>query len=71
LDVLESEPLAVENPLRRAPNVLITPHVAGATTEARSRSSRLAATQVIDHLNGRSAAHRVEMRPSDPMRARR
>src|SRR5699024_8717842 len=42
LDVLEKEPLAADDPIRRAPNLLLTPHIAGATAEARSRSSRLA-----------------------------
>ncbi|GMU34354.1 MAG: 3-phosphoglycerate dehydrogenase [Planctomycetia bacterium] len=34
LDVFEIEPLAANHPLRRAPNCLLTPHVAGATLDA-------------------------------------
>ena len=34
LDVFESEPLPPQHPLRRAPNCLLTPHVAGATLDA-------------------------------------
>lgn len=59
LDVLEQEPLTADNPLRGTPNLLVTPHIAGATAEARARSSRLAATQVIDFLDGRPIAHPV------------
>ena len=59
LDVLEQEPLAADDPLREAPNLVITPHIAGATAEARSRSGHLAATQVIDFLDGRPVAHPV------------
>jgi phosphoglycerate dehydrogenase-like enzyme len=32
LDVTDPEPLPPEHPLWRAPNVLITPHIAGAVT---------------------------------------
>lgn len=59
LDVLAKEPLPADHPLRSAPNVTITPHIAGATAEARMRSSQMAAGQVIDFLAGRPVAHLV------------
>ena len=34
LDVVDQEPLPVESPLRGAPNLVLTPHVAGSTTQA-------------------------------------
>src|SRR5699024_1414304 len=37
LDVLEQEPLAADDPLRGAPGLVVTPHIAGATAEARAR----------------------------------
>lgn len=59
LDVLETEPLPPEHPLRDVPNLVITPHVAAATVQARARSGRLAATQVLQHLDGGAPAHPV------------
>ena len=35
LDVLEQEPPELDNPLLTMPNVLVTPHVASATTRMR------------------------------------
>jgi phosphoglycerate dehydrogenase-like enzyme len=37
LDVFGKEPLPADSPLRDLPNVFLTPHVAGATQESRSR----------------------------------
>ncbi|MFH9425694.1 phosphoglycerate dehydrogenase [Streptomyces sp. NPDC017529] len=59
LDVLEREPLPAGSPLRGLDNVLVTGHIAGATVEARSRSSLSAAHQVLDVLRGQAPAHLV------------
>lgn len=59
LDVVHDEPLPRGSRLREFENIVITPHVAGATVEARERSSMMAAEQVIDHLSGRVALHVV------------
>ena len=53
LDVFEEEPLAVDHPLTRTPNTLITPHVSGLTTEAMAAVSEQVAHGVIDVLDGR------------------
>src|SRR5260370_21216087 len=37
LDVYEVEPLALDSPLRKFENVILSPHVGGATLEADSR----------------------------------
>ena len=34
LDVYQSEPLAADHPIRRAPNVVLTPHIGASTAEA-------------------------------------
>ncbi|WP_030558842.1 phosphoglycerate dehydrogenase [Streptomyces aureocirculatus] len=59
LDVTEHEPLPPDSRLRAFGNVLVTGHIAGATAQARSRSSLSAARQVIDVLSGRPPAHLV------------
>lgn len=59
LDVTEQEPLPADSRLRKLDNVIVTAHIGGATTEARSRSSLMAARQVIDRLRGESPDHLV------------
>ena len=51
-DVLSSEPPASDNPLLSAPNTLITPHIAWATTEARQRLLATAVANVKAFLAG-------------------
>ncbi|MFJ2770915.1 phosphoglycerate dehydrogenase [Streptomyces sp. NPDC087300] len=60
LDVTEQEPLPSDSPLRAFDNVLVTGHIAGATAEARSRSSLMAARQVLDVIAGRTPEHLVD-----------
>jgi D-3-phosphoglycerate dehydrogenase len=59
LDVIECEPIAPSDPLLRAPNLLLTAHIAGATAQARGRMETCAAQQVIDFFAGRAPANRV------------
>lgn len=60
LDVLETEPLPQDSPLRALDNVIVTSHLAGQTVEARARAGRTAAQAVIDVLAGREPAHPVD-----------
>lgn len=53
LDVLETEPPAEDNPLLDMPNVVVTPHVASATTRMRPETRRRAAREVALVLRGR------------------
>jgi phosphoglycerate dehydrogenase-like enzyme len=60
LDVLDTEPLPDESPLRSLDKVLITSHLAGQTVEARARAGFAAAQAVIDVLEHREPAHPVD-----------
>ena len=53
LDVLAKEPAREDNPLLTAKNVVITPHIAWATVEARSRLMQIAADNLAAYLEGR------------------
>jgi D-3-phosphoglycerate dehydrogenase len=53
LDVLEQEPPAPDNPLLFMDNVVVTPHVASATTRMRPETRRRAAREVALVLRGR------------------
>ncbi|WP_022887628.1 NAD(P)-dependent oxidoreductase [Glaciibacter superstes] len=46
LDVFSVEPLPADHPLRTMPNVMLSPHLAGSTVEARSRAPRLIAEKL-------------------------
>lgn len=61
LDVLESEPLPSDSPLRGLDTLLITSHLAGQTIEARARAGLAAAHAVIDVLENREPAHPVDL----------
>ena len=52
-DVLSQEPPRADHPLLHAPRCYVTPHVAWATVEARSRIIRLLHDNITAFLNGR------------------
>lgn len=54
LDVLAVEPPSKDNPLLAAPNCYITPHIAWATREARSRLMCIAVENLRDFIAGRT-----------------
>ncbi len=59
VDVYSSEPPAEDNPLRSAPNIILTPHLGASTAEAQTRVAVEAAEQVREVLAGRSARYAV------------
>ena len=54
LDTVEQEPFAPENPLLKMENVLVAPHIGGATKEAATRSSVACAQAIHDYFSGRT-----------------
>jgi glyoxylate reductase len=58
IDVYEREP-AVDAALLAAPNAVLTPHIASATTETRTKMALMAAENVIAVLAGRSPVNPV------------
>ena len=61
LDVYAQEPLPADSPLRDAPNLLLTPHLAGSTVEALDRAGVVVAEQVVAALSGRPVAHALNL----------
>src|SRR5688572_11659988 len=53
LDAFLVEPLPADHPLRTAPNVLITPHLASFARETGERVSMCAAQAIVDFMQGR------------------
>ncbi|GAA2031486.1 2-hydroxyacid dehydrogenase [Catenulispora yoronensis] len=59
LDVTDPEPLPADHPLWRAPNVLISPHVGGATSAFLPRALRIIDQQLRRFVNGEELANIV------------
>jgi len=59
LDVWATEPPAPDHPLLRFDNVLASPHTAGVTRETRYNMGKIAAEQVLDALDGKPIARKV------------
>lgn len=56
LDVTQVEPLPPQDPLRRAPRLILTPHAAGLGQGAFRRMGLEAAQNILDHAAGRPRA---------------
>jgi glyoxylate reductase len=52
LDVTDPEPLPPDDPLLRAPNLLVVPHIGSATHEARRRMAQRAVANLLAGLAG-------------------
>jgi len=53
LDAFHTEPLPADHPLRKAPNALLTPHLASFARETGERVSLAAAQAIVDLMSGR------------------
>lgn len=59
LDVLEKEPVQKDSPLLRSEAIRLSPHIAGLTVEAQSRTAMMIAEEVDRVLNGGQSLCRV------------
>lgn len=53
LDSFDPEPLPMDSPLRQLDNVMLTPHIGGATIDAMTRAARDAASEIIRVAQGK------------------
>jgi len=53
LDVWEKEPPPIDHPLLKFDNVIVSPHSAGATRQARANLATISAEQIIDIIDGK------------------
>ena len=60
IDVFENEPIIAKG-LTDLPNVIVTPHIASATEETRSKMSEIAAANIIAVLEGQTPPNLVTM----------
>lgn len=59
LDVTEPEPPQAHSPLRTAPNLILTPHIAGAMQQACKDMGQLAIDEIIRFFRGEPLHHEV------------
>jgi glyoxylate reductase len=59
LDVTDPEPLPPGDPLLRAPNLIVTPHIGSATQPAREQMADLAVDNLLAGLEGRPLPHQA------------
>jgi phosphoglycerate dehydrogenase-like enzyme len=59
LDVFDQEPLPADSPFLRLDNVITTPHVAGASVQARYRQGQTIVDEIRRFVNGEGLRYRV------------
>jgi D-3-phosphoglycerate dehydrogenase len=69
LDVFEREPLPADSPLRRAPHIVLTPHLGASTAEAKRKVSLDVARQVVTCLTTGVALNGVNVPHIAPAQA--
>jgi D-3-phosphoglycerate dehydrogenase / 2-oxoglutarate reductase len=71
VDVYATEPMAADNPLRTAPNLVLTPHLGASTSEAQDRVGLEMAEQVVMALSGVTPPYAVNAPAVSPETAPR
>jgi D-3-phosphoglycerate dehydrogenase len=66
VDVFSAEPITPDNPLVKAPNVVLTPHLGASTVEAQENVAVEAAQLIADFLLKGQVANAVNMASVDP-----
>ncbi|MDD5748415.1 MAG: NAD(P)-dependent oxidoreductase, partial [Actinomycetota bacterium] len=61
IDVFTKEPVTMDNPLLDAKNVILSPHIAGATNEARLRIITTSVQNILSVLRGEKPVNVVNM----------
>lgn len=61
IDVTDPEPAAPDHPLRNLPNVIFTPHIAGAINRNILRNGAFAAREIINFAEGNPLVHPVDL----------
>jgi D-2-hydroxyacid dehydrogenase (NADP+) len=61
LDVFEEEPLPASSPLWGMPNVILTPHIAGATPHYHDRAAVVFAENLLRYVDGRPLLNQVDL----------
>jgi phosphoglycerate dehydrogenase-like enzyme len=67
LDVFDREPLPADNPFRELENVILTPHVAGASVQARHRQGRYVVEELGRFFSGEPLLYQVTIDMLDTM----
>ena len=65
LDVFTTEPVPADNPILKAPNIVLTPHLGASTVEAQEAVGLEAAQLLIDFLIKGAIGYAVNMAPID------
>lgn len=61
IDVTDPEPPAADHPLRNLPNVIFTPHIAGAVGRNVFRNGEFAAREIINFAGGKPLVYPVDL----------
>lgn len=61
LDVFDVEPLPLDHPFRSLPNVILTPHMAGASVQARWRQGDCVVRDLTAVFRGTPMSHEVTL----------